>query len=813
MKPKNYYRLFLALLLSIPLEGKHVELHTDKSVYVAGDMILLSALCLKGDVINEDSSIAYVELISSDGLAATAKIALVAGRGAGYLKLPAGIPTGNYGICAYTKDSDRAEVKIISIFNAKYTARVKGGVEISDSLNLIPHDSIKIAPSVEFNSVKYGGRHHFTIRNEQDEDVSLVISVCEDDGLPAPPSSAGFVDLVPGEPEYDGEVVEARILGPDAASVTNRPWLTAIISSPGSPSDTYSGEINDDGTIRFKTNNIYGDKDLVCEVLGIEDEGLDCHFAPLSPFAHIQCPELPALRISPRMQHAIMSRHNATVTHAADTLYEFLTIRQPLLLSDSDCRHWHLDDYTRFNTIEEIIVELVPIAGIRNVNGKKRIKMAVSDKTKKLKSDDVLVMLDGVPVSDHERLLSFDALSLSDMYIYPYVYVIGKAVFNGIINFVTTKHDMSALEFGDNVRILDYQGCSYPLALHMTGEFSKPSGRTMLWEPCLTLGPGESADFSIPASGIPLRISVEDVSARQCPSREIKSHPELLPLLFRGRVAKRYYDNYNGTPYLDTSSFLVSSVMYNGRLYENVLSRFDACEGKLEVRQDYDMSPTYPDEDRISWFYRGGRLFVNLRYQGIDAPRGFFEVESAGTPKVFSRAWKALVTKDLSNHNGKAIGYRDPNYDESLTAYYEYHRTWWMLRDGSLKSIKERKARRLTRSSHNGVETLFTSLRKWDNSDSLWSGSMVIPLSGAGTDLIEALPDGYFSETPEVTYGVESTEARYKNKVYIIGAGNPAGANEDIRLSGFILDEEGAPLPGTVVLDRKSTRLNSSHAT
>jgi len=801
---RTIHSFILSLLLSIPLEGKHVELRTDKSVYVAGDMILLSALCLKGDVINEDSSIAYVELISSDGLAATAKIALVSGRGAGYLRLPASIPTGNYGICAYTKDSDKAEVRIISIFNAKSTARVKDGVIISDSVSLTPQNSTRIAPSIIFNSVKYGGCHHISIRNKQDKRVSVIVSVCEDDGLRAPSSSAGFVNLEPGEPEYDGEIVEARILGPDARAVLNRPWLTAIISSPGSPADTYSGEINNDGTIRFKTNNIYGDKDLVCEVLGIEDEHMNCHFAPLSPFTNIQCPELPPLKISARMQQAIISRHNAAVIHASDTLYEFLPFRQPLLLSDGDCRHWHLDDYTRFNTVEEIITELVPIAGIRNVNGKKRIKLAVSDKTKKLKSDDVLIMLDGVPVSDHERLLSFDALSLGDMYIYPYIYVIGKAVFNGIINFVTTKHDMSALEFDDNVRILDYQGCSYPIALHMKGGLQKSAGSTLLWEPCLTLDPGECVEYSVPADGSPLNITIEDVSSDGEEFHEVKNSPELLPLLYRGRVAKKYDNYYNGTPYYDTTSFLNASVMYNGRLYEDVLLRYDACENKLELRRDYEMSPTYPDENHVSWFRRDGRLFVNLRYQGVDAPSGFFELESAGEPMVFSKTWKVMVTKNLENHNGRAIGYHDPNYNETFPDYYEYHQNWWILQDSRLKAVKERKARRLIKSSSGRNDSEISSLKKWSDVDSLVSRHFIMPISAAGAEFIDAMPDGYFSETPEVTYGVESTEARYKNKVYIIGAGNPAGANEDIRLSGFILDEEGAPLPGTVVFTEGS---------
>ena len=145
-------------------------------------------------------------------------------------------------------------------------------------------------------------------------------------------------------------------------------------------------------------------------------------------------------------------------------------------------------------------MSLVPKLAVRKVNGRKTIKMMVANLSAYSRSDNVLVLLDGVPVSDHERLLEYDALALSDIHVYPYYYALGKTVITGVVNFITARHDMSALKFADNVRILDFQGCSYPVALRPSPEVrSAASGDTILWEPLVRLAPGASVTFSVPS--------------------------------------------------------------------------------------------------------------------------------------------------------------------------------------------------------------------------------------------------------------------------------------------------------------------------
>lgn len=498
--------LLLAALILMPYlsdakSSEMVRLVTDRDVYIAGDLILCSAASYLEDGISDRSAVAYVELVSSEGIAATAKIALVSGRGAGYVSIPTDTPTGNYKLFAYTALSESAETKDITIFNTFYGNRITNGViAVPEDISLNPLGRQVVPDGLTCSLTEENGIVSYTLSNTLDKEIAFSVSIYDDDGLKASGGKAEFISLTPGEAENDGETIRAKVYGPDADKVTGRPWLTAIISSPGSAADTYTGKIRSEGDIVFKTNNIYGNRDLVCEILGLENENLNCHFSPVSPFIQPEGLSFAPLLLSASYKDALLSRQQSLCRGAKqlDTLFSYLPKRDNLLLSSDDCESIHLDDYERFNTIEDIILELVPKIVIRKVRGKKTIKMLISNLSMTERSDNVLVLLDGVPVSNHERLLEYDALALSDILVYPYYYALGKTVFSGVVNFVTAKHDMSALKFADNVRIMDFQGCAYPVALRTAGDIpAASSGNTLLWEPIVKLAPGSSVRFSV----------------------------------------------------------------------------------------------------------------------------------------------------------------------------------------------------------------------------------------------------------------------------------------------------------------------------
>ena len=234
-------------------------------------------------------------------------------------------------------------------------------------------------------------------------------------------------------------------------------------------------------------------------------------------------------------------------------------------------------------------------------------------------------------------------------------------------------------------------------------------------------------------------------------------------MLFRGMVAKSYPSNFNGTPYWDTLSFQKGSVMYNGRLYEDVLVNVDAEEQKLVVRQSMDSAPTNPDGRQVEWFTWGHSFFVNLQYLGIRAQCGFYQLFSDSTPAVFKRVDKAPGVT-TSNQNGTLIGYRDPHYNSKYTSYHGAAITWWKLENGNLVQLRQRKAKKLIVSSVQ--DGSFTgSLPGWHGVEGT-GAELTLPTTGRrrlpGT---KDLPQDYFSEDFSGTLFIpNSQDARYRNR-------------------------------------------------
>ena len=314
-------------------------------------------------------------------------------------------------------------------------------------------------------------------------------------------------------PEYEGEILRGTVEGPDKDKVKYDQTQFAVISTAGAASDTYVSAIRD-GEAVFFTNNLYGDRELVCELLGIE-EGKDCFLLMESPFLRPASADLPPLVLSPDLREDLLARQASMQmqrTAALDTLVDLLPKRENLLLKGTDAIVYHLDDYTRFPTVQEVVVEIVPELRIRKgkISKEKEIQMLYTDQTGSLTyyMGDILVLLDGVVVSDHARLLDYDALLFEDICIYSAPYTLGAKFYRGIVNFKTKKNGSIALKFSDHTRVFDFQGASLPIAYTGRVLQEKDYRQTIFWHPLIEVGAGSERTLQIRTPDLPGRFKV-----------------------------------------------------------------------------------------------------------------------------------------------------------------------------------------------------------------------------------------------------------------------------------------------------------------
>ena len=517
---RRYFTILISLAafllqISAPIYAQRVEriwFSTDRSIYVAGERIWCSALCM--DVAtrtpSELSSIAYMELHSATGVAQTAKIALMDGRGAGYIDLPNTLPTGNYRLIAYTSanfnergyDFDAAFSREISIFNVLSTAR-SGEVKVVEESDYLA--AVAVAPSmkpcadIQINVAPEAGRLDqipISIANNTAEEITFSLSIFNEDDILVGKITGPeeFLKMLPDAdkvtfdrnrtPEYEGEIITAQ---------SNE--KTAYISAIGNYSDIYIAESADDGTVRFFTGNIYGDVELVGNIASIRQ-----------PFAEPQLKAPSPLLISQSLRDRLEFRGAAMQIGRrfdSDTLCELLPKRENTLLGAERITYL-LDDYTRFPLMEEVIVEYISqIRARKKADGTRDIQVKIENvfRTGEFAEDASLMMVDGVPIFDHEMIYRYDPMLVESIDIYPYAYFIGSRQFDGIVNMKTYKGTIPSLTFGPEVRIIEFQGTAIPMAYtcrNLAENADYPDYRqTLYWHPLLTAGAAGTTDSSI----------------------------------------------------------------------------------------------------------------------------------------------------------------------------------------------------------------------------------------------------------------------------------------------------------------------------
>ena len=512
---KCLYFLFL-LGMAFPLaaqEGivERVWVATDKAIYLAGERVHCSAFCVDAaGGFSTLSRVAYLELHSADGLVVTSKLALDGGRGGGYFDLPASLPTGNYRLIAYTAQN-RNEVgydfsgpasRTLSVFNTQTTGRVKDGVAV---VSREEYDSLRflVKPGITQNgglsvSIEDGT---LTMTNETATDMTLYLSVYRDDGilLPFSPDLAAFLKEIRQTgsqrfenrvlPDYEGEVLQARITGLTPQELQAVVGKSMFLSTPSDQAEVHVAPITGNGQTTFLTGNIYGPREMICQVEGaMLPAGACIEF--LSPFVNtpVEAPE--TLRLTESIAPALEMRAAQLKAERPqmDTLSDYLPRKEYFLLDDAPVVY-PLDDYTRFNSLEETFIEFIPQVRVRqDRNGMSLVQVRLEDVVENpfFSNDPALLLLDGVPILDHAKMLRYDPRLVKTIEVYPRTHYLGGRAWPGVVQFFTQKRNLTSFKLDDGVQVVDFQGISWP-TIWMGDNF---------WHPLVDLGPFLTRQFT-----------------------------------------------------------------------------------------------------------------------------------------------------------------------------------------------------------------------------------------------------------------------------------------------------------------------------
>ncbi len=501
---------FMLLLSLLPLKAQELaHAITDKECYLTGER-----LHIRIDITDTKhqpadlSKVAYVEISDAHRISAQGMVQLDNGRGWADIALPTNMHSGNYQLSVYTRmmrnqGQDHFFRKLISVINPLRVVR-------TDDIVYLPLDSfpqIKDIPATEWRSDQ-----PFTVQIPSDWQ-GCTLSLTRQDlqtpdysELPAlrPATAEGTFF-----PEAEGHIVMSR-------PTTTQTVTTTRLVMVGRMAAVYDGQWQADGSWLYYTSGLNGT--LPTLINSYDETGKPINMEFISPFARVLPQTLPALQVycteADLQRRSLSAQREQAITEwrGVDSLSFSVDY-----MSATPHYHYDLDEWTKFSTVREILVEFIKGVRRAKMNGVNQL-YTIDPYTHNFSRWPALVLLDGMPVYDIDEVLEYDARLLKYVQIFTDRYTFGNTICQGVINFISQRGRLSNYKIDAGSHLVSYQfPQDHPDFIYP----AENTAGTLYWNPCVS---DNSVSINLPTEAG----SYELVRQRLLPNGEIEKQVELI---------------------------------------------------------------------------------------------------------------------------------------------------------------------------------------------------------------------------------------------------------------------------------------------
>ncbi|WP_026836904.1 hypothetical protein [Gillisia sp. JM1] len=449
---------------------EQVYLHLNSSLLFSGEKLLYKFYCLNTETnkLSDLSKIGWVILLNSDKEEVfQQKLNLEHGQSYSDFFIPSNLPSGAYKILAYTSWMLNAEKNYfeqdIHILNP-YQKENKGFIleENPEILSQKSEPEVSSDFKLKLNKNSFSLREEVVVNFETSYEIlgDFSISVRRIDNFSKPKriKSINYNKLYENIswnysdtlilPEVRGSLVSGRVVVKDNSLLKSK---NLIISSPGEESQVNIVSINDMGEFSFTINNDLAVNELLLQLVGDKQQDFNVELKQtIQPDISQLVFKKPI--IDDGFKEYIIEK---SVYNQIENAYSITKADQSIFpknkryFFNNELLKFNLDNYTRFPDVTQTFVEIIEYGRVkRNGDGTHSI-LVRNQNTNGEFTLPALLIVDGVVVQDHDKLVSFDAEKIQSIGLLRSKFFFGPETYQGVV-VVETKDGNFPDEFRDD---------------------------------------------------------------------------------------------------------------------------------------------------------------------------------------------------------------------------------------------------------------------------------------------------------------------------------------------------------------------------
>ncbi|TCI95025.1 hypothetical protein [Tenacibaculum sp. M341] len=511
------------------LPQEYLFVHYNNNFLLTGEKLYYKIYCLEKEQkkLSKASKIAYLELVNSQSKSVLKhKVNLSESVGYGDFYIGTKLNTGTYKLIAYTQWMKNDQLFFedeIYIVNPFETALIKDEnkevvITTQSKSNIINNDLLRInkksyskRDKVElmFDKLLMNGSYSVSVTQKNNDDIPLKLTQFEFDKKVKDNSSKIKFYL----PELRGSLIKGKLVSKNPThKVAN---IKLALSVKDDNTFVKTAITNEEGIFYFNVKNIntstinlqvLNSNREVYEISLVNEEAIGDKF---SNFKYLKLNEELIESIKNRSKY--FQIENAYQVVKKDSIIKF---KIPSLFFEDQKTIIKLDDYKRFPTVKETIIEVLENVYLNKKRGQYYIHVRDQnlDTNASLPS---LLIVDGYMVYNHNDFFELKAHKINTVTIYRNKYVYGSEVYQGVMVVKTFEDEFKPNEIhSKEFEILKPEPQKeYFFQSYQKGSIKRiPDFRTQLyWNPNLTLSDDNtvsfytsdvSGDFEIEITGI-----------------------------------------------------------------------------------------------------------------------------------------------------------------------------------------------------------------------------------------------------------------------------------------------------------------------